>query len=117
MLEVIPCAPGAHIGEVNTLGFLREELLGDHLILTNRHLPDEGGTLEIDLVVLNYNGVFLLGVQHWWGKTEDDQIHWLQSGHEHPSPLTRIELKAKRVHSTLTAVLSKGDTLLPSMTA
>ena len=126
MIDVIPCTPGAHIGEVNTLGFLRENLPGDHLILTNYHLPDEGGTLEIDLVVLNYNGVFLLEVKHWWGKIEADQIHWLQGGHKHPSPLTSIDLKAKRVHSTLAAaradlgrvsvvgfvVLSKGDTLL-----
>jgi tRNA A-37 threonylcarbamoyl transferase component Bud32 len=126
MIDVIHCAPGMHIGEEITLGFLRENLPGDHLILTNYHLPDEGGTLEIDLVVINYQGVFLLEVKHWWGKIEADQIHWLQGGHRHPSPLTSVDIKAKRVHSTLAAarpdlgrvsvvgfvVLSKGDTLL-----
>jgi serine/threonine protein kinase len=126
MIDVIHCAPGMHIGEEITLGFLRENLPGDHVILTNYHLPDESGTLEIDLVILNYQGVFLLEVKHWWGKIEADQIHWLQGGHRHPSPLTSVDIKAKRVHSTLAdarsdlgrvsvvgfVVLSKGDTLL-----
>ncbi|MBL7202666.1 MAG: protein kinase [Anaerolineae bacterium] len=126
MIEVIPCAPGAHIGEMITLGYLREHLPGDNLVLTNYHLPDQGGTLEIDLVMINYRGVFLLEVKHWWGPIEADQIHWLQARHAHPSPLTKIDMKAKRVHSTLIeaypglyrvsvvgfVVLSKGDTLL-----
>jgi len=126
MIREIPCAPGAHIGELKTLGFLRENLPGDHTILTNYHLPDQGATLEIDLVVLNYYGVFLLEVKHWWGRIEADQIHWLQAGHRHPSPLTSIDMKAKCVHGALQAarhdlgrvsvaglvVLSKGDALL-----
>lgn len=125
-IVVIHCAPGMHIGEEIALGFLRENLPGDHVILTNYHLPDESGTLEIDLVVINSQGVFLLEVKHWWGKIEADQIHWLQGGIRHPSPLTSTDIKAKRVHSSLAAarsdldrvsvvgfvVLSKGDTLL-----
>jgi len=126
MVEVISCAPGAHIGELKTLGFLRENLPGDHVILTNYHLPDESSTLEIDLVVINYQGVFLLEVKHWWGKIEADQIHWLQAGRRHYSPLTGVDMKVKRVHGTLAAarsdlgkvsvvgfvVLSRGDTML-----
>ena len=101
MIDVIPCAPGAHIGEIKTLGFLRQNLTGDHVILTNYHLPDGSGTLEIDLLVLNYHGVFLLEVKDWWGRIEADQTHWLQAGHRHPSPLTSIDTKAKVVYSTL----------------
>lgn len=126
MIEVIPCAPGAHIGEIKTLGFLRENLQGDHVILTNYHLPDGSGTLEIDLLVINYYGVFLLEVKDWWGRIEADQTHWLQAGHRHFSPLTSIDTKAKVVFSTLVknhpdlrdvsvvgfVVLSKGDMLL-----
>jgi hypothetical protein len=126
VIDVTPCAPGAHIGEIVTLGYLREHLPGDNLILTNYHLPDRSGTLEIDLVVINYRGVFLLEVKHWWGAIEADQTHWLQAGHRHPSPLTSVDMKAKRVHSALVdanpdlyrvsvvglVVLSKGDTLL-----
>ena len=126
MIDVIPCAPGAHIGEIKTLGFLRQNLTGDHVILTNYHLPDGSGTLEIDLLVLNYHGVFLLEVKDWWGRIEADQTHWLQAGHRHPSPLTSIDTKAKVVYSTLAqshpglrdvsvvgfVVLSKGDMLL-----
>ena len=126
MIDIIPCAPGAHIGEIKTLGFLRENLSGDHIILTNYHLPDGSGTLEIDLLVLNYHGVFLLEVKDWWGQIDADQTHWLQAGHRHPSPLTSIDTKAKVVYSTLVqnhsglkdvsvvgfVVLSKGDMML-----
>jgi len=126
MVKVVPCAPGAHIGELKTLGFLRERLTGDCAILTNYHLPDQGATLELDLVLINTRGVFLLEVKHWWGKIEADQVYWLQAGHRHPSPLTGIDQKAKCVHSALAAadpnlgrvsvigfvVLSKGDALL-----
>jgi serine/threonine protein kinase len=126
MIEVIPCAPGAHIGEIKTLGFLRQNLTGDHIILTNYHLPDGSGTLEIDLLVLNYHGLFLLEVKEWWGRIDADQTHWLQAGQRHPSPLTSIDSKAKVVHSVLAqnhpglkdvsvvgfVVLSKGDTML-----
>ncbi len=126
MAHVIPCAPGAHVGEMKTRDFLRERLPDSCVILTNYHLPDVNATLEIDLVVLTYYGVYLLEVKHWWGKIEADQTHWMQAGKRHPSPLTSIEMKAKRLHSTLVdahpglgrvsvvgfVVLSKGDALL-----
>jgi len=103
MIEVIPCAPGAHIGEVKTLGFLRQNLPGQHLILTNYYLPYQNSTLEIDLAVINTQGVFLLEVKHWWGKIEADQTHWLQAGRRYSSPLTGIDFKVKCVHETLAA--------------
>jgi serine/threonine protein kinase len=126
MADVITCAPGAHIGEMKTRDFLKTSLSDSYLILTNYHLPDQNSTLEIDLVVLTYYGVFLLEVKHWWGQIEADQTHWLQGGKRHASPLTGIENKAKVVHSTLRqahpglrdvsvvgfVVLSKGDALL-----
>lgn len=98
--RVIPCAPGAHIGEQIALGFLKENLR-DGIILTNYHLPDVTGTLEIDLLVINYRGVWLLEVKHWWGKIFADSIHWLHAGRKHPSPMTTIEKKAKVVHGAL----------------
>jgi tRNA A-37 threonylcarbamoyl transferase component Bud32 len=126
MAQVIPCAPGAHIGEMITRDFLRKRLAEGYVILTNYHLPEANATLEIDLVVLTYYGVYLLEVKHWWGKIEADQTHWLQAGKRHPSPLTSIDTKAKVLHSTLAqarpdlarvsvvgfVVLSKGDALL-----
>ena len=126
MAQVIPCAPGAHIGEMKTRDFLRKRLADSYIILTNYHLPDANATLEIDLGVLTYYGVYLLEVKHWWGKIEADQTHWLQGGKRHPSPLTSIDTKAKVLHSTMATVhpglggvsvvgfvvLSKGDALL-----
>jgi serine/threonine protein kinase len=124
-MRVISCAPGAHIGEQITLGFLKDRLKGSTgTILTNYHHPDVNATLEIDLVVVNHNGVWLLEVKHWWGRIIADPIHWLHAGHKELSPITSIENKAKVVHSTLDqagmgnvsvvglVVLSKGTATL-----
>lgn len=106
--RIISCAPGAHIGEQIALGFLKENLQNG-IILTNFHQPDITGTLEVDLLVINYRGVWLLEVKHWWGKILADPIHWLHAGRKHPSPLTTIEKKAKMVHGAL-ADEGMGDT-------
>lgn len=131
MIDVIPCAPAVNTGELKTLGFLREKLgplPGHHTILTNYHLPDQNATLEIDLVVINAQGIFLLEVKDWWGRIEGDSTHWLQvwANRRHPNPLTSIDVKAKQVKGALVAerpdlrqvsvvgfvVLTKGDTQL-----
>jgi len=130
-IEVIHCAPNVNTGELRALGFLREHLeplATHHTVLTNYHLPDGNSTLEIDLVVINSQGVFLLEVKDWWGRIEGDSTHWKQvrSNKVHPSPLTSIDTKAKQVHSTIAkersdlrqvsvvgfVILVKGDTQL-----
>lgn len=119
----MPCAGGMHIGESISLGFIRK-YLSNGIVLGNYHHPDSSGTLEIDLVVINYLGVWLLEVKHWWGNIDADPIHWLHAGLKHPSPLTTIEKKAKVVNSYLyehgmgdisvvgLVVLSKGTSTL-----
>ena len=65
MVEVINCAPDPHIGESKTVSFLRNQLeYGHHVILTNYYLPYGNTTMEIDLVVVNRFGVYLLEVKH-----------------------------------------------------
>jgi len=71
--EVVHCHPNPHIGETLTVNFLRHHLPGG-VLLVNYHLPDGAGTQEIDVVVLNYNGVYLLEVKHWYGPIEADQV-------------------------------------------
>ncbi len=130
-IEVIHCAPNVNTGELRVLGFLREQLeplATHHTILTNYHLPDGNSTLEIDLVVINSRGVFLLEVKDWWGRIEGDSTHWKQVGTNkvHTSPLTGLDTKAKQVHSTIArersdlrqvsvvgfVILVRGDTQL-----
>lgn len=130
-VAVITCAPVANTGELRTLGFLREHLEGlstHHTILTNYHMPDRNSTLEIDLVVINGQGVFLLEVKDWLGRIEGDSTHWRQvwANRRHPSPLTSIDFKAKRVHGIISSdhadlrnvsvvgfvVLTRGDSKL-----
>ncbi len=119
-VKVIHCHPNAHIGETLTGNYLRHHL-PNGVLLANYHLPDGTGTQEIDVVVLNYNGVYLLEVKHWMGTIEADQIYWRHaSGDLRPSPIPIIEQKAKLVHGFLASngwydvsvvglvVLSKG---------
>jgi tRNA A-37 threonylcarbamoyl transferase component Bud32 len=106
MIEIITCAPTANIGELKALNFLRDKLgalPGYHVVLTNYHFPYQNATLEIDLLVINARGVFLLEVKDWRGRIVGDSTHWLQVlfNQRHPSPLTSIDIKAKCVKSAL----------------
>ncbi len=96
-VEVIHCHPNPHIGETLTANYLQHHLPAG-VVLLNYHLPDQAGTLEIDAVVLNRNGVYLLEVKHWYGTIEADQLYWRHSsGDRRPSPIPKIEQKAKIV--------------------
>jgi serine/threonine protein kinase len=123
-IEVTHCHPHAHEGETLTVNYLRHHLPNGTL-LVNYHLPDGSGTLEIDVVVINRNGIYLLEVKHWLGTIEADQLHWRHaSGDLRPSPLPIIEQKAKIVNGFLKSrgwhdvsvvglvVLSKGTSAL-----
>jgi len=100
-VEVIHCHPNPHIGETLTANYLRHRLPAGAL-LVNYHLPDATGTLEIDIVVLNYNGVYLLEVKHWLGVIEADQVSWRHSsGDLRRSPIPIIEQKAKIMNGFL----------------
>jgi tRNA A-37 threonylcarbamoyl transferase component Bud32 len=130
-VEIITCAPVINTGELKTLGFLREHLeplAGHHILLVDYHLPDYNSTLEIDILIINNQGVFLLEVKDWWGQIIGDSIYWQQVlfNRRHSSPLTSIDSKASAVHSTITeehenfrrvsvvgfVVLVKGDNQL-----
>ncbi len=131
MIEIISCAPTANTGELKALSFLREKLgllSTRHIILNNYHFPHQNGTLEVDLLVINARGVFLLEVKDWRGRIVGDSTHWLQVlfNQRHASPLTSIDIKAKCIKSALVAaepglrdvsvvgfvVLTNGITLL-----
>jgi len=100
-VKVIHCHPNPHIGETLTANYLRHHLPGG-VLLVNYHLPDGAGTQEIDIVVLNYNGVYLLEVKHWYGPIEADQVHWRHSsGDLRASPIPIIEQKAKCMNGFL----------------
>lgn len=103
MFELINCAPHPHIGESKTLSFLRQHLQdGYHVVLTNYYLPEYNSTLEIDLVVINTFGVWLLEVKEWVGRIKADDILWQQVGRRPvSSPLKSIDRKAKVMHSLL----------------
>jgi len=100
-IDVIHCHPHPHAGETLTVNYLRHHL-PNGVLLVNYHLPDGTGTQEIDIVVLNHNGVYLLEVKHWLGPIEADQLHWRHaSGDLRPSPIPIIEQKAKVMHGFL----------------
>lgn len=103
-LRHIQCAPGAHIGEEIAAEFIRDAFKdSDGVLLSNYHHPNGigAGTDEIDLLLINTRGVWLLEVKHWFGHIVADQYDWLQAGRRHPSPIRSIEMKARRVASAV----------------
>ncbi len=100
----ISCAPNSNAGEQVTRNFLLQHLADiDGILLTNYHLPSGNGTLEIDLVLFNERGVWLLEVKNWHGSIDIDQNDWRREDDRFVlhSPLTSIETKAKALHSVL----------------
>ena len=74
--------------------------VGDYRILVNYHLPvrtyGTSGTLEIDLVIINKFGVFLLEVKDWMGKIVAYDDTWLKDGRNMKgNPLVSIDSKAR----------------------
>jgi serine/threonine protein kinase len=119
-VEVRHCTTDRNRGETLTVNYLRHNLPSS-VLLVNYHLPAGTGTREIDVAVLNHNGVYLLEVKHWYGPIVGDQVNWQHaSGELRPSPIPIIEQKAKKTHGFLSqhgwrdvsvtglVVLSKG---------
>jgi hypothetical protein len=83
------------------VNYLRHHL-PNGILLINYHLPAGAGSREIDVLVLNHNGAYLLEVKHWYGPIEGDQVNWKHvSGELRPSPIPVIEQKAKKTHGFL----------------
>src|SRR5947209_6049481 len=71
--------------EWRTAGYLYENLkewkVGNYRILVNYNLPLRGAdSREIDLVVINQFGVFLLEVKSWLGTIEAYDDNWIVEG-------------------------------------
>lgn len=99
----IPCAPNSNAGEQVTRNFLMQQLGDmDGILLTNYHLPSGNSTLEMDLVLFNARGVWILEVKNWRGSIDIDQTDWRRDdGFIQHSPLTSVEMKAKALHGVL----------------
>lgn len=85
---------------------LKERKVGKYQILVNYNMPIQSpgaaGTLEIDLVVINRFGVFLIEVKDWQGIIEGYSDYWLLGGlHRHTNALLSIDNKARILHSCL----------------
>ena len=94
--------------EFETVQYLLDNLTsksaGDYRILFNYNLAviDRGsaGTLEIDAVLINRHGIFLLEVKDWQGSVEAYDGYWLQSGkYRHTNVFDSIEFKARVLSS------------------
>lgn len=101
-IQHIPCAPGAHIGEQIARDYVLRELTNSRgILLTNYHHPVGNGTEEHDLLLINERGVWAIEVKHWVGRIDADQVYWCHNNYRHPSPVTTVESKAKRIASVL----------------
>lgn len=84
---------------------LKTQTLGEYRILMNYHLPVRSSgptqTLEIDVVLINRFGVYLLEVKDRGGKIVAYDDTWIQNGHDMGNPYSLINKKAKIFKSYL----------------
>lgn len=75
---------------------LKTSKVGDYRILVNYNMGYEEGALEIDLLVINRYGVFLLEVKDWRGSIQANQDKWILDGKfERKNPLDTLINKSR----------------------
>ncbi len=101
-LRHVPCVPGAHIGEQIAREYLYQQLPdSEGVLISNYHQPIHNGTEEHDLILVNERGVWAIEVKHWYGRIDADEVSWFHSGHKKPSPVVKVEGKARNLAATL----------------
>jgi len=101
--------------EWNTVAYLVDNLkvksVGDYRILMNYNLNRGKGSvdpLEIDVILINRFGVFLIEVKDWWGKIVAQDGKWIQNANrEHGDIFGEVNHKAKTLYAKLFG--SQGD--------
>jgi Protein kinase domain/Nuclease-related domain len=85
------------------LNTLDVETVGDYHLLVNYNVMERGGnSLEVDMVVINRLGIFLLEIKDWHGSIEASDDVWVfRSIHERKNPWKSIDRKARIFHSQL----------------
>ncbi|MCB8924071.1 MAG: NERD domain-containing protein [Ardenticatenaceae bacterium] len=91
-----------NLGEELAVAYLRQRLPSG-VLLVNYYLPDPPGMLELDVVVVSQNGVYVLEVKHWWGKIESYPGYWrhVSSDEQRGNPTTEVAKKARVLHGRL----------------
>lgn len=91
-------------GEDATVQFLLDHLdpsvVGDYRILVNYNIPALGADLrEIDVLVINRFGVFLLEVKNWLGNIEAHDDGWYVRNKNQGNVLITLKRKVSILHS------------------
>jgi len=81
---------------------LSEWSVGKYRILVNYNMPVGTTVREIDVVVINKFGIFLLEVKSWLGKVEAYDDQWVvQQTIKRDNPLEAVNAKARIFHSQM----------------
>src|SRR5437667_2622868 len=86
------------------LNSLQVETVGEYHLLVNYSVMEggRGNSLEVDVVVINRLGIFLLEIKDWYGSIEAFDDVWVVRGSERrKNPWKSIEYKARVLHSQL----------------
>jgi serine/threonine protein kinase len=95
--------------EMATVQFLLNSLpietVGDYRVLVNYNVmkKDSGNSLEVDVLVIDRLGIFLLEVKDWHGSIEslNSRVWLFRGSHERKNAWVSIDHKAKVFHSQL----------------
>jgi hypothetical protein len=108
-----PVGPFASDKEREALECVRELLPDDPLCWawSNVSIPDDRREpTEIDLLLLNGNGLFVVELKGWHGSISGETYRWFRSGRQLHSPLVAADGKARRLKALLKDLRSEqGD--------
>lgn len=115
--HVIYCTTGVHAvkgteAEQKTVEYLLknldETIVGDYRLLVNYNIMEQdqtgkrGNSLEVDVVVINRLGIFLLEVKDWRGTIEGYDDVWVFKGRvERPNAWKSVDLKSRVLYNQL----------------
>jgi hypothetical protein len=93
--------------ELDTVQFLldnlRTHIVSDYRLLVNYNIPMQGAdSREVDIVLIDKFGVFLLEVKSWIGRIEAYDDYWIvDDQYKRENPLESINAKARILHSRI----------------
>jgi len=74
--------------EFSALSCLEKELPAQYLVLAKCQVPDKGGLIEVDTLVIGAPGIFALEIKHWQGEIVGTEVgNWTNDGTEVKNPV------------------------------
>lgn len=90
-------------GEERAANVLKDELPDDWDIIAGRQIPTDTGTVDLDLIVVGRNGVYVCEEKAWGRHVVTGEVFWYVNGEERSNPVNQVAYAAKVLAGRLRA--------------